>query len=555
MKIKHWLMISYFIVMLVPVASLYLLYVSISGLDQKRDFLEYIEVTERLSELESRLEKPSLYAIQPAENYTEIEKIASESVKISLYRPDGVILYTSLQEPSMRLFRENTEQLFKNLNEIQKQHRTYTVKKPVLQDGQIIGIYEMTFGREKWVEGVNHRYILLGTLFSAFFILVYIVVVILLNRKLNRPLRRLTMEMSAFAQGQTLPDGDWESAAGTGAVFWRLLKRKTLPGGYRESDVSTGKLFRRLMRRQTLPEVPPESAAGTGTLFRRLMRRKTLPENHLKPHDEIGELLLDFKKMKQQIEETQKELAKQHKEKEFIVAALSHDLKTPLTVIRAYSEALHMGSLTVAERQEYREILFEKLEYMRQLLDDLAMYTALQSSSQTAELVEVEGEEFFDMLLSGYEEPCSKKGIILTVQQAVEGIYHVDARQMVRIVDNLMGNGIRHTGPGKSLWLAVVSSQCPLPNWVFPPFFEKINKWRLGGTVILIQNEGKAIPVEQQESVFEPFVQGEGARGLGGSSGLGLSIAKMLVEKHGGEIRLWSADGYGTVFACWLQER
>src|SRR5690606_12712829 len=139
-----------------------------------------------------------------------------------------------------------------------------------------------------------------------------------------------------------------------------------------------------------------------------------------KSNDEIGELIKHFKKMKAQIEKTREELAVQQKEKEFIVASLSHDLKTPLTVIRAYTEALQNDeNLSEQERTEYKDILFEKLEYMKQMLDDLTVYTALQSSKQQTELVEVDGEEYFDMLLSGYEEPCNRKGVSLTVTQSV----------------------------------------------------------------------------------------------------------------------------------------
>ena len=56
------------------------------------------------------------------------------------------------------------------------------------------------------------------------------------------------------------------------------------------------------------------------------------------------------------------------------------------------------------------------------------------------------------------------------------------------------------------------------------------------------------------DNVFEPFVQLEEARGQGGTSGLGLSIAKMIMEQHGGKIKLWSHPNYGTLAACWLKE-
>ena len=145
--------------------------------------------------------------------------------------------------------------------------RTYSIKKPVFSDGKVVGIYEITFGREQWLEGVQNRSLFLGILFTAFFSLTYCLVVILLNRKLNKPLNRLRSQMTAFAKGESV-------------------------------------------------------------------------QNLQSAKDEIGEVFLNFYQMKEQIEQSRQELAKQQQEKEFIVASLSHDLKTPLTVIQAYTEAL-----------------------------------------------------------------------------------------------------------------------------------------------------------------------------------------------------------------------
>ena len=485
MKIKYWLMISYFLVMLLPVAALYFLYVSISHFDQKQDMIEFMEVNKKLFELEPVLKDPTLYQSQKETQYKAIQKLAIDTVKISLFRSDGLLLFSSIEDPSSSmLLPSEVDLLYKDLNEVKKNLRTYIVKKPVFADGKLVGIYEVTIGRSTWVEGVNHRSLLLISLFCGFFTLIYIVVVMLLNRKLNRPLQHLRLQMTAFAKGQPV-----------------------------QMEIRTGK-------------------------------------------DEIGEVLTHFHQMRSQLEQTQYELSVQQKEKEFIVAALSHDLKTPLTVIQAYTEALQTeNKLSEKEKQEYRTILFEKLAYMKQMLDDLAVYTALQSVQEKPELVEVDGEEFFDMLLSGYEQPCKKKGIRLDVFQCVSSTYDVNVKQMMRVMDNLMANAIRHTDPGKRIWLAAISPDTALPDWVFPPFFQELNAWRMGGTLLIIQNQGNAIPIEMQTSIFQPFVQGEGARGTGGSSGLGLSVAKMLVEAHDGKIKLWSTAGYGTLVACWLNER
>ncbi len=483
MKIKYWLMVSYFIVMLLPVAALFALYLMMSHFDQKQDFIEYMEITSKLSAIELILEDKKLYQIQPEKNYQAVSEAANDSIKISLYRYDGALLYTSIKDPSsVNLYHNTRTKLYENLNQLEKKLRTYSIKKPVFSEGKVIGIYEVTFAREQWMEGVQNRSLILGILFTVFFTLTYIMIVILLNRKLNRPLQQLRSQMTAFAMGESI---------------------------------------------QNLPAAK----------------------------DEIGEVLLNFYQMKEQIEQSRNELAKQQQEKEFIVASLSHDLKTPLTVIQAYTEALqNKEQLSDSEKREYQTILFEKMAYMKQMLDDLSVYTALQSSKEKMEFIEVDSEEFFDMLLTGYEEPCLKKGIKLHIQQSVQQSIVISVKHMVRVVDNLMMNGIRHTEEGQNIWLGAVSHDESLPDWVFPPFSQEVDDWRQNGTVLFIQNEGSYIPHEKQESVFQPFVQGEGARGQGGSSGLGLSVAKILIERHGGKIKLWSAEDFGTIVVCWLRE-
>ncbi|WP_226666493.1 sensor histidine kinase [Metabacillus litoralis] len=484
MKIKYWLMMSFLIVMLLPMITLYLLYISLSSYDEEQDVIEYMNVYNQTISIENTLQNPDLYNIQSKENYENLASLVSSKIKIVLYRYDGVILYSSVEDPATTmLYQTNLHALYQNLNEIQKKHRSYVIKKPSFLEGKLIGFYEITIAREQWVEGFNKRSIFLFTVVGVFFLSLYVTIVILLNRKLNKPLFILQNQMNAFAKGTNIDNS------------YKYKK------------------------------------------------------------DEIGDLFIHFDSMKKQIEETREELEKQQKEKEFIVAALSHDLKTPLTVVQAYTEALyHEQSLSAEEKIDYRTILFEKLHYMRQMLDDLAIYASLQSTNNTIELIDVEGQEFFEMLLSSYDEPCAKKGLTLHVHQEIEGNYHVNVKQMMRIVDNLMTNAIRHTDSGQTIWLAAFSEETPVPNWVFAPFMNELDKWRQDGTIIVIQNEGEAIPDHLLHSVFEPFKQVEGARGLGGSSGLGLSISKMLIEKHEGKIKLWSKKGYGTLVACWLKK-
>ncbi|MFD1412360.1 HAMP domain-containing sensor histidine kinase [Oceanobacillus jeddahense] len=271
--------------------------------------------------------------------------------------------------------------------------------------------------------------------------------------------------------------------------------------------------------------------------------------------DEIGALNQQFEEMKNQIMETREELVKEQEEKEYMVAALSHDLKTPLTVIRTYTEALENHHLSKEERAEYQMIVNDKLTHMKQMIDDLSIFTALQSSKNTLQSVQVNGNEFFEMLFSGYEEPCARKDIRLTTEWKVRNAYELDPKQMIRLVDNLMDNSIRYTPQHRQIWLAAIASTKPLPDWIFPAFKEEVDQWREAGTVILIQNEGKGMAESQLQKVFEPFYQDDASRGKGATSGLGLSIAKIIMENHEGKINIWSSDNEGTLFACWIKER
>ncbi|WP_433957237.1 sensor histidine kinase [Cytobacillus horneckiae] len=483
MKIKTWLILSYFIVMALPIVALYIFYISLNKYDERQDLLEFMNLSSIEAEIGMQLDEPGLYHIQPLDNYTFIQELVDDNRKITLYREDGVVLYSSLSNSDW-LNNNGVQRVYQNLNEIQKNHRTISIKRTVHDNDQLAGIYEISLSRDEWLEGVHNRTLVIGLLFGSTFLFIYLMVVILLNRKLNRPLKLLRSEMTAFANGKEGSD-------------------------------------------------------------------KRLRQSN----DELGELINHFEGMKAQIIKGNAELNRQQKEKEYIVASLSHDLKTPLTVIRAYSEALQgKRKLTIKEEQEYTEILFEKLDYMKEMIDNLSVYTSLEASTEQHDFVQVDGEEYFEMMLAGYDEPCAKKGIGLSIIQDVHGEYLLQPLQMMRVMDNLMSNAIRYTPKGKKIWIAVISSSKRLPNWVFDPMLDEVEGWRKGGTIVILQNEGDAIFHDDLIRIFEPFVQLEANRGKGGSAGLGLSIAEKIVLLHGGKIRIWSKQDYGTLVAFWLKE-
>src|SRR5699024_8922482 len=149
------------------------------------------------------------------------------------------------------------------------------------------------------------------------------------------------------------------------------------------------------------------------------------------------------------------------------IASVSHDLRTPLTSIKAYAEYLKTRDLTEDEQNEYQKVIMDKADFMQQMLDDLLTFTLLQSPTYDVDFVEVEGSEFFDMLVSDYEPICKKKGIHLYTSVEVDGKYSVNPKQMMRVTDNLMSNAIQHTSSEDHIWIAALSSEQMPPEWLF----------------------------------------------------------------------------------------
>lgn len=267
-------------------------------------------------------------------------------------------------------------------------------------------------------------------------------------------------------------------------------------------------------------------------------------------NDEIGELKRHFYTMRQQINDAQKEIAKKQQEKEYMIATLSHDLKTPLTSIKAYAESLDK-EMPKAEFATYRSVIIEKSDFIKQMLDDIITYTLLQSPEYKLELVEVEGEEFFEMILSDYEALCHQHDIKLHTINEATGIYFVNAKEMIRVADNLLINAIQHTRKHGTIWLAAISEEGSY-DWLFDFVHAQFTFHFERYTYVIVQNEGDGIPEENVQLLFEPLYQVDKARSKKDAhgTGLGLSITKKIIEKHGGNITALSKPDIGACFIC-----
>lgn len=482
MKIKYWLLTSYLIVMLLPLAAGYLLFAWINMYHNERNVEEHVELSLKLHSTAAVLNDPALY--KAGADRSKVDEQTSPQLSIALYNRDGIVLYTSDPTLVSKHFALGKEQLYSDLYQIEQGYRTYRYKEPVFQQQELVGFFEMHLSRDEWAAGVANRSKLMTALFIGLFILIYGAVIFLVHRKLNRRLDRLMGQMTAFAQN--------------------------------------------------LP-------------FKKTRASK----------DEIGQLTNHFYKMIAEIESARIKIAKQQQEKEFLIASVSHDLKTPLTSIRAYAESLASDSekLTEQERVDYLKTMIEKANVMKQMLDDLTMYTILQSPTYDLELTEVDSAEFFDMLISDYDALCKEKNISLHKHCDISGSIYVHPRQMMRVADNLMSNAIQHTNSGGEITIAAFFLMAALPDKLFPFVKRELEQADDENSIyFIVQNKGEGMDGTQIQHAFEPLYQGDQARSKkhAQGTGLGLSITKQIVEKHGGSVRILSRKNIGTCVVCTL---
>src|SRR5699024_4905241 len=142
---------------------------------------------------------------------------------------------------------------------------------------------------------------------------------------------------------------------------------------------------------------------------------------------------------------------------------------------------------------------------------DLLTYTLLQSPSYEMKFVQVDGNEFFDMLVSDYEALCKYKNIELYVNAHVTGMYEVNSMQIMRIADNVMSYAIQHTTYGYNIWIIAISDSESVPDRLFE-FVTKTFSFNFEENVyFIVQNEGSGIGEDKIAQIFDPLYQADQA--------------------------------------------
>lgn len=249
--------------------------------------------------------------------------------------------------------------------------------------------------------------------------------------------------------------------------------------------------------------------------FYRLMeeyeRTGKLPENKFKGY--IGHVYDRFASLT-------KNLERQQKNQQRIIASISHDIKTPLTSIMGYTERLKKDNISPERRERYLDTVYNKSLEIRGLVDEFDEYLGYNMSDKM-DSVRLSTGQLCEQIVSEYADELENTGVRLDViNNAEKAFLTVDRPKLNRVIGNIVSNSLKHFKSEEKRIRVVLTDR---KNSVF----------------IEVSDNGEGVPEEKLELIFEPLYTSDEGRKV---AGLGLAICREIIESHGGNIHAEKSD-------------
>jgi signal transduction histidine kinase len=247
--------------------------------------------------------------------------------------------------------------------------------------------------------------------------------------------------------------------------------------------------------------------------------------------DEVAALAHAFNQMTHDLHQRAEQLQAADRARRLLLADVSHELMTPLTGMRGYLEtlSLHAQSLDPETRDRYLTIIRDETRRVEHIVGDLLDLARLESGGESFEEQDVPLEDAFGRVLARHGRAAEEKGVTLEadVEPGAE-IVTGDPMRLEQALQNLAANALRHTPRGGRVALKAAVED--------------------GVVTLTISDTGSGIAPEHLPHVFDRFYKIDPSRTGQSGSGLGLSIVKAIVERHGGTVMVTSPPGDGTTF-------
>lgn len=245
--------------------------------------------------------------------------------------------------------------------------------------------------------------------------------------------------------------------------------------------------------------------------------------------DELGQLARDFNQMAHALETAEFQ-------RKQLLADTAHDLRTPISVIRSHLEAMLDG--VFPPTPENLAVVHEETLRLSRLVDDVRTLSLVEAGRLPLELAPLDLTALAEQAVAAFAPLAESDGVALTLDAAPTPPVQGDSARLHQVLSNLIANALRYAPHGQ------------------PPPAVRVRVTAEPGHVrISVSDSGPGLTLEQQAQVFNRFWRSDAARTpQQGGSGLGLSIAKGIVEAHGGTICVESQPEHGATFAFVLPQ-
>lgn len=246
------------------------------------------------------------------------------------------------------------------------------------------------------------------------------------------------------------------------------------------------------------------------------------------PRDEMGRLCDSFEKMRAALETNNAEMWRQMEERRRLNAAFSHDLRTPLTVLKGHAELLKSE---IPDETISRQEILQEVDAMSAHIGRLEKYVGAMSRLQRLEDVEIHIEPvpamaFAESLKESAEILCGEKAMGFAASPGL--VWNVDPEVVTQVFENLMSNAVRYA----ESWVKVRLEQ------------------RENDLLLTVSDDGPGFSNQGLEKATEPFYRADNS--TEGHLGLGLNICRVLCERHGGGVKVENAPEGGARVLAWF---
>ncbi len=253
----------------------------------------------------------------------------------------------------------------------------------------------------------------------------------------------------------------------------------------------------------------------------------------VKEKGEIGAMYRNYEDMRLRLKESAEEKIEREKQNKELISNISHDLKTPITAIKGYSQGLLEGVADNPEKQmKYIKIIYSKANDMNNLINELTLYSSIDNNRIPYNFARLNVADYFGDCVEEIGADLESKSIKLNYSNltAPDTMIVADPEQIKRVVNNVISNSVKYLGRDDG------TGQIDIR------ILDEIDSVR-----VELEDNGKGIAQKDIPNIFDRFYRTDSSRNSKqGGSGIGLSIVKKIIEDHGGYIWATSHEGEGT---------